>query len=191
MFPSKSTSANQSSNPSSQQNPGRSSIKQAQEEALESLPQRKLYINMYIRDDPPAANDFHWSFYYHKTNRGGIKYHLKNLGGGWITDHGWTGGVMKSQFLCVLVQIASIAADEEQRLDRIMRTYDGSANDIADVTCRVWLVEILQHLVQEKLVECNDLQSLLAECFAFGNQYMTDAAANRQPRPVVVSTHCT
>jgi hypothetical protein len=78
-------------------------IKRAQEQALASLPQRHLYIVLWIRRDPPITNDFHWEFYYHKNASGGTKYHMRNVGGGWLPDLGPTGGVFKSNFLCILV----------------------------------------------------------------------------------------
>jgi hypothetical protein len=166
-------------------------IKRAQGQALVSLPQRHLYIILWIRRDPPITNDFHWGFYYHKNASGGTKYHMRNVGGGWLPDHGPTGGVFKSNFLCVLVQIASIPADEEQRLDQLMRTYDSNVNSIPGVTCRVWLFRILEVLVQGGLVRCADLQALEAECMDCGNQHMSSAANNTQPRPVVASRLCT
>ena len=116
---------------------------------------------------------------------------MKNLGSGWVTEHGPTGGVFKSQFLCVLIQIASIPAEEEQQLQQTMTTYDATPNSIPNVTCRVWLFTILKLLVQQGLVGCEDLESLQAECMDHGNQYMNGAADNNQPRPVVVSSLCT
>jgi hypothetical protein len=89
-----------------------------------------------------------------------------------MASRSWpTGGVFKSNFLCVLVQIASIPADEEQRLDQLMRTYDGNVNSIPGVACRVWLFRILEVLVQGGLVRCADLQALEAECMDCGNQH--------------------
>ncbi|RMD41076.1 hypothetical protein DV735_g4052, partial [Chaetothyriales sp. CBS 134920] len=111
-------------------------IKKVQEEALKSLPQHKLYIGLWIRNDPPLPNDFHWGLYYHQDINGGMKYHIKGLGGGWIADHGRTGGVFKSQFLCVLIQIGSIPAEKEARFDQLARSYDGSINTTPGITCR-------------------------------------------------------
>jgi len=165
-------------------------IKQFQEAALAALPQRKLYIVLWIRNDPPIANDFHWGFYYHETTTGGTKYHMKSLGGGWIADHGTTSGVFKSQFPCVLIEIGSISADKEGMLDRIMRSYDGSANTTPGFTCRVWVFMILPLLIQAGLLRCNDLAGLQQECFGYGNEYMSSAARNDQPRPVRVSSRC-
>ena len=165
-------------------------IKQLQEEALAALPLNKLYIVLWIRNDPPIANDFHWGMYYHKTKKAGTKYHMKNLGPGWIADHGTTSGVFKSQFLCVLIEIGTISADNEGTLDRIMRSYDDTANTIPGFTCRVWVLMILPHLIQLGLLRCSDLAGLEQECFIFGNECMNAAAGNDQPRPVRVSRRC-
>lgn len=51
-------------------------IKAKQDQALKDLSHLKLYIALYIRKDPPVANDFHWAFYYHKTVNGGTKYRI-------------------------------------------------------------------------------------------------------------------
>ncbi|KAI9759964.1 MAG: hypothetical protein M4579_001997 [Chaenotheca gracillima] len=165
-------------------------IKQMQEEALSALPERKLYIALWIRDDPPQTSDFHWGFYHHLVDLDGTKYHLRNLGSGWITDHGESRGLFKSQLLCVVIEIGSIPEDKEKLLDQIMRTYDHSANDIPNVTCRVWIFITLQLLVQNGLLKCDDLEALQQECLDFGNHYMRSAASNDQPRPVVVSKLC-
>ena len=122
-------------------------IKQLQESALAALPQRKIYIVLWIRNFPPVANDFHWGFYYHKTESGGTKYHMRNLGSGWIADHGNTDGVFKSLFLCVLIEIGSIHVDKGGILDQIMRSYDSTANSTPGFSCRVWIFMILKFLI--------------------------------------------
>ncbi|KKY27214.1 hypothetical protein UCRPC4_g01197 [Phaeomoniella chlamydospora] len=165
-------------------------IKQAQEEALERLPLRKLYIVLWIRNDPPEQNDFHWGFYYHKTAAGGAKYHIKELSSGWITDHGTTGGVMKSLFLCVLIEIGTISESSEATFDQIVRTYDRTLNTIQGLTCRVWVMKIIPLLVRQGLLRCNDVKALQAECMNFGNRYARSAAAAEQPRPIMVATTC-
>lgn len=165
-------------------------IKQLQKQALENLPRSKLYIILHLRGDPPSANDFHWGFYYHRNISGGTKYHVTNLNSGWIADHGATGGVFKSNFLCVVIQVASVPANKEQQLDQVMRRYDGNLNGIPNITCRVWVMEIMALLVQQGFVVCSDLPGLQTECFNFGNHYMSSAARNDQPRPVVVATKC-
>lgn len=111
-----------------------SAIKKTQEEALTRLPLNALYIVLYIRSDPPQPNDFHWGYYFHTGPQGGYKYHMRNLGGGWIPDHGKTGGVFKSNFLCVLIQIATVPQGKHGQLDQIMKSRDHDVNSIPGVT---------------------------------------------------------
>ncbi|KAL5360963.1 hypothetical protein BJX96DRAFT_165553 [Aspergillus floccosus] len=165
-------------------------IRKAQEDALARLPLNTLYIVLWIRSDPPQPNDFHWGYYFHTSPQGGLKYHMRNLGAGWIPDHGSTGGVFKSNFLCVLVQIASVPPAKYSQLDQVMRSRDRDINSIPGVTCRVWLVVILQALIQAGVVRCSSVEALQQECMAFGNQYSAGAATNTQPQPVVRSRIC-
>ncbi|MCJ1469414.1 hypothetical protein MMC07_008047 [Pseudocyphellaria aurata] len=165
-------------------------IKQLQEAALADLSQHKLFILLYIRSDPPVPNDFHWGFYNHKTKAGGIKYHVKNIGDGWIADHGSKSGMFKSHLLCVLIEIGSIPVNKEGTLDQIMRSLDGSVNSIPGITCRVWLWRIVRLLIQAGLLHCDDLAGLQQECIDYGNACQGSAAANEQPRPVRVSSRC-
>ena len=164
--------------------------KQLQEQALTTLPRRKLYLVLHLRKDPPEANDFHWGLYYHKGQAGGTKYHVKNMSGGWIPDHAATGGLFKSNFLCVVIRIGTIPEDKEQQLDQLVRKYDGNLNATSGMTCRVWVMKVLELLEKDKLVECPSLTALETECFNFGNQHMVAAARSEHPRPVVVSTKC-
>ncbi|RMZ78775.1 hypothetical protein DV738_g3676, partial [Chaetothyriales sp. CBS 135597] len=163
-------------------------IKKVQEDALATLPTHKLYIGLWLRNNIPNSNDFHWGFYYHRDDKGGTKYHIKNMGSGWITDHAHTGGALKSQFLCVYVQIGSIPADKEGQLDQLVRSYDGSINTIPGITCRVWIFLVVQRLVEAGLLRCHDLASLERECLAFGNECSSSALKNDQPRPIKVSS---
>ena len=165
-------------------------LKKIQEEALAKLPLNTLYIILYIRADPPQPNDFHWGYYFHTSAKGGEKYHMKNVGSGWIPDHGHTSGVFKSNFLCVLIQIAAIPEANHELLDQIMKSCDLDVNDIPGLTCRVWLLTILQDLIRHGLVRCSSVDGLQQECMTFGNKYSADAVRNVQPRPVVSSTLC-
>lgn len=99
-------------------------IKKQQENALAKLSTNALFIVLWIRSDPPRQNDFHWGYYFHASPQGGSKYHMKNIGGGWIPDHGPTGGVFKSNFLCVLIQVAMVPESARNTLDQ-------------PITCRV------------------------------------------------------
>lgn len=166
-------------------------IKREQDDALLNLPMNGLFIVLHIRSDPPRQNDFHWGLYFHANRLSGVKYHITNVGGsGWIPDHGQTSGVFKSLFLCALIQIAIVPEAEHPRVDQVIRCHDNDVNTIHEVTCRVWVMAILQKLAQHGVVRCNDLDALEQECMAIGNQYSTAAAKNDQPRPVVRSRLC-
>ncbi|KKK20528.1 hypothetical protein P175DRAFT_0504931 [Aspergillus ochraceoroseus IBT 24754] len=165
-------------------------IKKAQEDALARLPLNTLFIVLHIRSDPPQPNDFHWGYYFHTSAQGGSKYHMRNLGGGWIPDHGPTGGAFKSNFLCVLIEITNVPHVKHGLLDQIMRSRDGDVNSIPGITCRVWLMVILRELIRQGIVRCSNIDGLQQECMTFGNQYSQGAANNTQPRPVVRSALC-
>ncbi|KAJ0421186.1 hypothetical protein BJY00DRAFT_312372 [Aspergillus carlsbadensis] len=166
-------------------------IKKAQEEALARLPIDTLFIVLYIRNDPPQLNDFHWGYYLHTSPRGGVKYHVRGIGSGWIPDHGERGGgVFKSNFLCVHVEIANVPSAQHALLDQIMRSHDADVNSIPGITRRVRLLTILEELAGAGLVRCGDIGALQEECMAFGNWYSDGAARNEQPRPVVRLTLC-
>ncbi|KAJ5778484.1 hypothetical protein N7520_001730 [Penicillium odoratum] len=152
-------------------------IKKQQEDALARLPLNSLFIVLWIRSDPPRQNDFHWGHYFHTSAMGGTKYHMRNLGGGWMPDHGPTGGVFKSNFLCVLVQVAIVPGTLYGQLDQTMRSHDGDVNSIPGVTCRGF-------------ARYSNVEALLQECMGIGNQYRASAAINQQPRPVVRSRLC-
>lgn len=165
-------------------------VSRIQQEALARLPPNSLYIVLWIRSDPPVANDFHWGYYFHTESDGGIKYHARNLGSGWIPDHGKTKGVFKSNFLCVLVQVATVPPARHQALDQIMRARDGQLNQIPRMSCRVWLLDTLGRLMQQGIVRGPSVDAVQQECFSIGNHFSSGAAGNDQPRPVVQSRVC-
>lgn len=111
---------------------------------------------------------------------------MKNLGMGWIADHGPKASVFNSRSLCTLIQIASIPANLEQLLDEKIRSFDDSVNYIAGMTCRVWVLRVIEVLIQNGLAHCNDLPGLETECMAFGNQHRIRDFAKFQPAPVEV-----
>jgi hypothetical protein len=205
--------------------------RQQQQSALQAtLPHNTLHIALWIRNDPPPENDYHWAFYFHqeKNNNntpggggeggGGMQYQVNSVGsssssGYYLPDHQPARAIVKSNFLCVLIQIsAGIPEERIQDLDRIMRTYDQSLNSvIPGVTCRVWMFRVLPLLVETGFVkwrssssqdddaaaaaaaaaaadEVDRVAALEDECKGIGNRYRLDAAMNVQPRPVVVST---
>jgi hypothetical protein len=162
-----------------------------QEEALHSLPINTLYIGLWIRADPPPPDDFHWAYYLHTTSQSGIKYHITNTRDIWTAEHGTESGITKSLFLCCLIGIGRVPVEEHGRLDSVVRSYDADLDAIPGVTCRVWLLHVLQKLIQDELVRCSDkVDAVEAECKNTGNEYRVEAAMNKQPRPVVCSTLC-
>lgn len=70
-----------------------------------------------------------------------------------------------------------------------MRSYDNTVNSIPGVTCRVWLFRIYSLLLQNRLVRCDNVNSLEQECKALGNDTMMGAWNNLQPRPVKISQY--
>jgi hypothetical protein len=115
---------------------------------------------------------------------------MKNISQGWIGDHGRTGGVFKSQFLCVLIKIGGVPQSLYPTLDRMARAYDGRANQIPEFTCRVWTLMVIKDLVQAGLLQCSDLTALQNECFAIGNSQIEATVSNVEPRPVHASRIC-
>ena len=163
--------------------------------SLETLQLNGLYVLLFIRDQPPLQNDFHWGLYIHQHPKfGGNKYHIKQFGDGWITDHGTTSGVFKSFLLVGLFQIAKVPSGWEGLADDMIRTYDQQLNDLVGITCRTWVLRVLAALQKpangHSILQCNDLNALEQEIFAFGNANATSAANNVQPRPVGASSLC-
>ncbi|OJD13800.1 hypothetical protein AJ78_05782 [Emergomyces pasteurianus Ep9510] len=142
-------------------------IKRMQEAALLKLDIGSLYIVLYLRSDPPEPNDFHWAYYFHTNSQSG------------------------SNFLCVLVHIAAVPQEKRTQVDPIMKALDGNINSIPGVTCRVWIMKVLEMLIENGIVRCNSTSELQDECFTIGNQNSAAASKNNQPRPVVRSRVCT
>ncbi|KAF2463838.1 uncharacterized protein BDR25DRAFT_347000 [Lindgomyces ingoldianus] len=162
--------------------------------SLESLQNNGLFVILFLRTSPHTTNNFHWGLYLHRFGkRGGTKYHIKQQGAGWITDHGNTAGVFKSFLLVGLFQIATIRDGWEDYVDQQLRTYDSSLNNSPNITCRVWVLWVLALLQKEvngyKLLKCADLSALEAEIMEWGNANAAAADANQQPRPVAVSKY--
>lgn len=175
-------------------------IKAEQEHASTLLTSNSLFIVLYIRADPPNANDFHWSFYHHHELSphakvaGGTKHEAVNQNLRWYVEHTFTGCIFKTVFLCVVIQIADIADARVREMEAIMHERDEDLNEIEGVTCRIWLKHTLKKLVQAGVVECRgdlagrDLEDVVEEeMFAIGNMFMDDAARNIQPRPMTKS----
>lgn len=163
-----------------------------QNAARAALPLGGLYILLFLRDgDNPQTNDFHWGYYLHESSAGGMKYHIKGKTNHWNAGHEATGGVYESMLLCVVVKVGQIPASEYDQIDQIMKTYDGALNNFPGISCRVWIWMIMEKLIDGEMVQnSGTVAELEQECFAFGNQHISDTVANEQPRPLVRSSLC-
>ncbi|THW08276.1 hypothetical protein D6D23_05232 [Aureobasidium pullulans] len=163
--------------------------------SLDLLEPNGLYVLLFIRDDPPKVNDFHWGLYLHSnSDTGGMKYHIRNSGGGWLPDYAIAGDVLKSFLLVGLFQIARIPAGATNDVDIIFKTYDQQLNQLPGLTCRTWVFDVLK-LLQKPwnggvLLKCTDIVALEQEIMAWGNSNAFGASRNKQPRPVSASKLC-
>lgn len=152
-----------------------------------------IYILLFIRTSPHTLNNFHWALYvHHNGHQVGTKYHVKQQGAGWITDHGVTIGVLKEFLLVGLFQIGVIPTGQEAYTDQQLRTYDAMLNDLPDITCKTWLFRVLRLLQKEidgtAILKCADLLALEEEILTWGNDNAEGTETNRQPRPIAVSS---
>ncbi|WEW60875.1 vesicle coat component [Emydomyces testavorans] len=155
--------------------------------SLSDLKPNGLYILLFLRNDPPIPNDFHWGLYFHRHPvTGGTKYHIRQPGSGWIADHGPTAGIFLSFNLVGLFRIADVPPGLEAHIDRTLRTYDDRLNG-RETTCRVWLFWVLELLRNGVVVRCGDLEELEREVKEWGNENAMSAAKNEQPRPFAAS----
>ncbi|QVM13744.1 hypothetical protein D8B26_008351 [Coccidioides posadasii str. Silveira] len=96
--------------------------------SLSDLKVNGLYIILFIRHDPPVQDNFHWGLYLHRHSQtGGTKYHIKQQGAGWITDHGPTAGVFKSFLLKPVNGQIILKCDNLAALETEVKTW-GNAN---------------------------------------------------------------
>ncbi|PWY92097.1 hypothetical protein BO70DRAFT_357241 [Aspergillus heteromorphus CBS 117.55] len=165
-----------------------------------SLESNALYIALFIRDDPPKPNDYHWALYYYHnstSSSSGMKYHIRNEGNGWMAAHGLESGagILKTFLLVGLVHIASIPPTPlaQESLDRVFRSHDGQLNEDETITCRTWALKVLLRQLQEQLgvLDGIELEMLEQEVMEWGNQYRFEASRNVQPRPVGKSRYLT
>lgn len=192
------------------------------------LQESALYILLYTRTSPPTPNNYHWALYHHhttppsqetptptpSTNASGTKYHIKTEGTGWITEHGTTTSILKQFLLVGAFKIASVPPGYEGFLDRTLRRFDGCLNRMEGVTCRVWVLRVLEGLMGNRngsgtgdagdegscgggcggkgvrILKCDDLDLLEREVLEWGNRFAEEADRNVQPRPVGVSRLC-
>lgn len=164
-----------------------SALRLGQADILSKLSLNTLHIALYIRSDPPLPNDFHWAFYLHTNSPGGYKYHVRGRNNRWLSGHESAANILSENYLCVLIEIATIPVETHERLEQIMKSLDSTLNQTPGITCRTWLLMILAKLVEAGLMEI-DVAELEKECYDFGNGFSLATAMNVQPRPLVKST---
>ncbi|OQE17338.1 hypothetical protein PENSTE_c021G09850 [Penicillium steckii] len=150
-----------------------------------------LYIVLWANDRPPQKYRFHWGLYFHTSPTQGLKYHIVNDDeDAWKAAHGETRGVFKSLQLCALVHIATIQPDARDDVDHIIKSLDGELNEYPGITCRVWVMMIVQLLACRRFLYCPLADDLEYECMEIGNCCQIDVITGRQPRSVIKSQVC-
>lgn len=158
------------------------------------LKEGSIYVLLYVRQQPPVPNDFHWGLYFHgNTNTRGTKYHIRTVGPGWMSDHGPVTEILKEFLLVGLFRVADVRPELYNHIDKTIRSLDDRLN-VPGNTCRVWVLDIIA-LLQEpvggyQVLRCRDISALQQEIFDWGNERAAAAAANEQPRPVGASMIC-
>jgi len=159
-----------------------------------SLPELKvdgLYIILFVRSPEYDPDNFHWVLYLHQGPvKGGMKYHIKGEGDGWVTDHAVTAGVFKSFLLVGLLHIANVPKGWEDRANSIITEDDNRLNSIPGNTCRVWLLSALERLRDAGVLHCSNLVALEREVKDWGNSHQISAIDAQTPRPCGVSNLC-
>ncbi|OCH89361.1 hypothetical protein OBBRIDRAFT_667755 [Obba rivulosa] len=145
------------------------------------LQANSLYLAIYARDTP---DDYHWALYYHGTADGGTKFHIRNLGQGWIAEHEQTNSIMKQFLLIGLMKFASIRPDAVKALHDTIVAVPYNAPGI---NCRTWVLDAIQAVMSAGLIHHFSLDQLETEAKVFGFNQFDAAVQNVQPRPVTTS----
>ncbi|EMD31211.1 hypothetical protein CERSUDRAFT_163292 [Gelatoporia subvermispora B] len=141
-----------------------------------------LYIALYARATP---NDYHWAIYHHWSENRGMKFHIRNLGQGWIAEHGPTRDIMKQFLLMGLMKIAVVTYEHSQSLQDIITAVPYNS---PNVTCRTWVLDALRHTISSGIVPEFSLEQVEIDAKAFGSSQFDDTARNVQPRPTTTSS---
>ncbi|CAL1707304.1 unnamed protein product [Somion occarium] len=137
-----------------------------------------------------GAHKYHWGFYLHQSKHAGTKYHIRNLGQGWILEIEGTHNFMKEFLLIGCLRIAIVPSMNHNRIQKILQDIPYISED-GTMTCRIWVLNGLKALIDGGHVRCDDLQALEQEVFDFGLVYFEETEQNKQPRPIVDSKSCT
>ncbi|RPD53258.1 hypothetical protein L226DRAFT_540779 [Lentinus tigrinus ALCF2SS1-7] len=154
-----------------------------------------IYIILFLRtksNDQPDACNCHWGLYHHIDPMSGVKYHIKNMGVGWIADHGLTRRAMGSMFLIGLLRIGHCAPQDRGRLQTIVESFP--LNQVppgyGSLTCITWTLHIVNLFRRHQYVRCDDLSALEQEATNMGMAHWGPAYDNVQPRPISDSRVC-
>ncbi|KAI9727694.1 MAG: hypothetical protein M1828_005922 [Chrysothrix sp. TS-e1954] len=155
--------------------------------SLSNLTPNSLYILLTV-ESLDERDKFHWAIYLHLDESiGGDKYHIRNLGGHWITDHSRTRSIAKTNFLVGLVCIASVSQKDVEQIESIITAEEGVLNQTPGLTCRMYCLRACERLAKGAMIAYTSLSSLEREILDFGNLHNADAEQNLHPRPIMVS----
>lgn len=160
-----------------------------------------LYIFLYLTSTP-GQRRFHWALYhhysYHEVNTvrdttmsysRGYKYHIRNIGGGWIAEHSSKSGITGSAFLIGSILIGHVDLSLSEKVTTIVTQHDEVLNDIPSVTCRVWLKIVLQKLIDGDILKlAGTVAQLEEEITRIGDENEGDALNGILPRPIWTSS---
>lgn len=157
--------------------------------AVMQLEADTLYVLLYMRGED-ASNGFHWALYLHLDSdsdtgrrQGGLKYHIRDVGQGWMTDHVSTLGVHNELFLIGAVGIARVPKTRREDLDRLVKQDDAELLTIPVLTCRTWVLRVLDRLHDAGLVQ-ESSEEVEKRAKAFAVEHFGSALLAQQPRPV-------
>ncbi|KAG5640350.1 hypothetical protein DXG03_009104, partial [Asterophora parasitica] len=191
------------------------------EEAMEFVDQLNmelvsggLYVFMTMRAD---VGDCHWGLYLHhsttivasppteqsnrtlppaptkrRTIHRGKKYHVRNLGEGYMPDHQIVGDMLSTLFLVGLLRIGTVQDPAISDVDSIISALDEQVHELSrgnSIYCRTWVVGNIRALV-EKGVLATDArdEAIWAHIEEFGEREWESAEKAVQPRPIMDSS---
>lgn len=144
-----------------------------------------LYIGLFVRDTEPGT--YHWCLYMHHSGPSGKKYHIRDLGSGWTGEFKDTKGALKEVLLIGYLRIASISSESRSQADRLI---ESTRYDNEGVTCRTWVLEAVQKLVDAGLVRCASVKEIEEDAKKFGATNFTNAGLKSVSPPIVDSVVC-
>ncbi|KAF8062228.1 hypothetical protein FPV67DRAFT_261669 [Lyophyllum atratum] len=171
-----------------------------------------LYIFMTMRAD---FGDCHWGLYLHhnttvvavppnlhnnalpsavkhRTIHRGKKYHVRNLGEGYIPDHQVVGDMLSTLFLVGLLRIGTIQDSAVADVDNIISALDDQVHELSkgnSIYCRTWVVGIIRQLVERGYLATNATDNhVWAHVEDFGVKEWGSAEKAVQPRPIATSS---